>query len=79
MQETILDSDDNKQTQQGIPVIEGPVDSIIINGSDVISIDNLDSDNRLYFNQPMIASNGIFINNVGSSDFWVNNFNLESA
>ena len=79
LESAVLDTDNNTQTEFEIDAIEGPIESFLINGSDKITINNLDADYRLYFTEPMIASNGIFINNIGLNDFWEPAFNLEST
>lgn len=50
-------------TDSGTPynAVEGVVQDFVINGSNVITLNNLDSDYRLYFNDKAIAENGIFI------------------
>lgn len=49
-----------------------------IDGNDLITISNLDSNNRLYFDTTNIAENGIFINNAGTNNYssWVKKDNL---
>lgn len=74
-----LDNKNVTKTEYPVKAIEGPVESFTINGSDIIQINNLDSNYRLYFTESMVAQNGIFINNVGTSDFWEEAFNLEST
>lgn len=60
----------NTPTVKQIKAIQGTINDYIINGIDKITVDNLDSDNRLYFIEPNIAENGIFIsNNNFESDF----------
>jgi hypothetical protein len=44
-----------------IPAIQGTINDYVINGVNQITADNLDSNNRLYFNEPNVAQNGIFI------------------
>ena len=44
--------------------IEGRVKRLEINGSSVITLDNLDDENRLYFPDYYVAQNGIFIYNT---------------
>lgn len=44
--------------------IEGRVKRLEINGSSVITLDNLDNENRLYFPDYYVAQNGIFIYNT---------------
>ena len=55
------------KTEVSIPVIEGIVTKYTINNDSLITIQNLDSNNRLYFTETNIAENGIFITNVDSN------------
>ena len=48
---------------QGIPVL------YTVNRESTITINNLDSNNRLYFPTTDIAENGIFITNVGANNY----------
>ena len=45
--------------------LEGRINTYTINGVENISVDKLDSDLRLYFEEPNIAENGIFIRTAG--------------
>lgn len=47
--------------------LEGTINDFTINGSNLITLDNLDERNRLYFTQPNVAQNGLFVSN--QSDF----------
>lgn len=46
--------------------MEGTCNDYTLNGSDIITLDNLDADLRLYFTDSRIAENGIFIANAPS-------------
>lgn len=48
--------------------IEGTPKDYQINESSIITINNLDSDNRLYFTENMIAENGIFVKDYSEND-----------
>lgn len=48
---------------QQVLAIEGTLNNLEVNGSTKITLDNLDSQRRLYFLQPNVAQNGIFISN----------------
>lgn len=48
--------------------IQGVVQSYKINDSEIITLDNLDSKNRLYFTESQIAENGIFIYDAASGE-----------
>lgn len=58
--------------------IQGIAVNYDINGETNITIANLDSNNRLYFNTNLIAENGIFITNTGNNNYssWVKKDNL---
>ena len=79
LENVILDNRDNSQTETAIKAIQGPISSVLVNGSDTITIANLDADYRIYFKENSIAANGIFVNNVNSDEFWESTFNLEST
>lgn len=57
----------NKSAGVDVPVLEGTAVEYTINNDSLITISNLDSNNRLYFTETDIAENGIFITNVDSS------------
>ena len=48
-------------SQVSVLAIEGTINDFEINGDTQIKINNLDSQNRLYFVQPNVAQNGVFI------------------
>lgn len=66
---------------QSVRVIEGVINTLNLNGQQVIELNNLDHYNRLYFNETSVAENGIFIYNVNGSenDYWqmVDNLQVE--
>ena len=49
--------------------IEGKINNFTVNGSENITLDNLDEDLRLYFNESNIAENGIFIKRSNDSSW----------
>ena len=57
----------NKTQTKEVPVLEGTVVKYAINNDSLITVANLDSNNRLYFTESDIAENGIFVTNVDSS------------
>ena len=63
-----------------LPVIEGTNYAYELNGDTLITLNSLDADLRLYFKEPYIAENGIFIKN--STAVWDNTWtkvdNLEA-
>lgn len=63
-----------------IPVIEGANYEYEINGETLITLNNLDADLRLYFREPYVAENGIFIKRDGDSwdSAWTKVDNLAS-
>lgn len=63
-----------------IEVIEGIIQDLSINGNTSITVDNLDSDYRLYFSESMVAQNGIFIYNKNELNVpWTAVDNLEAT
>ena len=61
--------------------IQGVIQDFMVNGDTIITTQNLDSKNRLYFGNYNIAENGIFISNsLFGYDDWrrVDNLNIES-
>ena len=65
--------------RSGIPsscrFMEGTLNTLEVNGSDQILLENIDENNRLYLPNIYIAQNGIFIKNYGESDnsLWTRN------
>lgn len=64
----------------GIPsscrFIEGTLQTLSINDTSTISLENLDDNNRLYLPETMVAQNGIYIRNINTEDyegFWSRN------
>ena len=64
------------KTSISVPVIQGTITDYTINNDPLITIQNLDSRNRLYFTETNIAENGIFITTVDSNDPSITNYNL---
>ena len=51
--------------------IQGTLQSLAINNSGIITLDNLDDNRRLYLPESMVAQNGIYITSVdGDRDVW---------
>lgn len=48
--------------------IEGTINTLVVNGSENVILENLDSDNRIYFPVQQVAQNGIFIKNSDDAD-----------
>lgn len=65
-----------------IPCIEGTLHDYEINGDTDITLENLDSENRLYFTQRNVAENGIFVYSISeegvNADQWVQVDNVEA-
>ena len=65
--------------QTDLPVIEGTNYAYELNGDKLITLNHLDADLRLYFKEPYIAENGIFIKNSTDSSWdkaWIKVDNL---
>ena len=48
--------------------LEGVIVDLKINGSDIITLANIDNKNRIYLDDYTVAENGVFISNVDTSD-----------
>lgn len=61
--------------------IEGSLNSLLVGNNEIIKMENLDDNNRLYFPEIMVAQNGVFITNNGQVNFdeWqlVDNLNVQ--
>ena len=66
IEDVVLSSTD--RTKVGI-ALQGVIKNYEVNGVDVIKLDNLDDNNRIYFDERMIAENGIFISSASQDDF----------
>ena len=65
--------------QTDLPVIEGTNYAYELNGDKLITLNHLDADLRLYFKEPYIAENGIFIKNSTDNSWdkaWIKVDNL---
>lgn len=72
-------------SQQGL-VMEGAIQDFTVGGSNIVKLENLDSNLRLYFSEKNVAENGIFISNLNDGKFnyadvqnWVKVDNLAST
>ena len=54
----------DKSIATTVPAIEGVINEYAIDGNTLITLLNLDENNRLYFDINNVSENGIFINNV---------------
>ena len=48
--------------------IQGRKDTLVVGDSDVIQLENIDSNNRIYFPTSMVAENGVFIQREGTNE-----------
>ena len=54
-------------------IIQGTPSDLIVNGSTVIQLSNLDGNNRIYFPTTMVAQNGVYVkNNNDNETMWFN-------
>ena len=62
-----------------IPAIQGNVHTLNVADSDVIRLENLNNQNRIYFSESMVAQNGVFVTSVDDAKSWyaTSNLNLE--
>ena len=59
-----IDIDCNNKVSKTVSAIQGIAVQYDLNGKTIINTADLDENNRLYFNEKLIAENGIFINNI---------------
>ena len=62
--------------QSACEFIEGTLQQLVVNDSNIITLENIDDNNRLYLPESMVAQNGVYIKNTNSSDYndyWVRN------
>jgi len=50
--------------------LEGTCNTLTVNGVENITLQMLDSNNRLYLNEYNVAYNGIFVKSSDYSDYW---------
>lgn len=73
--ESFIDKD--SRASDNVTVIQGKLQTLTILGNTLVQLENLSSDNRLYFPEVMVAENGVFITNNISSDWLkVDNLNI---
>lgn len=60
-------------------VMQGAVKDFVINGQTLVTTQNLDSENRLYFTESNVAQNGIFVTSEGNEWKCVDNLALYSG
>ena len=75
-----------KVTTDSVPAIQGTFKTLTVGDGEIIQLSNLDDNNRVYFPEPMVAQNGVFVYNSDSfiegetptTDSWhiVENLNL---
>lgn len=78
LQDVVLDY---RNKSRAVNAIEGTINTLSINGQNIVELTNLDAYNRIYFNEHNIAENGIFVyNSYGNpNEYWsqVDNIYLE--
>ena len=65
----IADENSNSSIQTTCQFIEGTLQTLLINDSSTITMENLDDNNRVYLPEVMVAQNGIFVKNVNNEDY----------
>ena len=60
-------------------IMQGAVKDFVINGQTLITTQNLDSENRLYFTESNVAQNGVFVTSEGNEWKCVDNLALYSG
>ena len=64
------------ETSSSCLFMEGTLQTLSINDLSVITVDNIDDNNRLYLPETMVAQNGVYIKNVNENDYdgyWIRN------
>lgn len=59
---------DKESTVVSAKALEGVIVDLKINGSDIITLANIDNKNRIYLDDYTVAENGVFISNVDTTD-----------
>lgn len=69
LEQVVFDMENTTSTGN---VMQGIITDLTINGSTEITLNNIDSNNRLYLNDYSVAENGIFITNIEDtqSGYW---------
>ena len=75
-QEAVIQQSDTYTST--VPVIEGELTTLYVNGTDVIKLNNLDDTRRVYFPTSRVAQNGIFVTSLDTGREWVRSMNLNS-
>lgn len=60
-------------------IMQGAVKDFVINGQTLVTTQNLDSENRLYFTESNVAQNGVFVTSEGNEWKCVDNLALYSG
>ena len=77
---TITDRQYNKNDEYvTVDALQGVIETLQVADSDVIHLENLNSQNRIYFSESIVAENGVFITSVDDGVEWkkTDNLNLE--
>ena len=59
----------NDSIQATCKFIEGTLQTLTVNDSSTITMENLDDNNRVYLPEVMVAQNGVFVKNVNQEDY----------
>lgn len=65
----------DKTLVTSVHAIEGVINEYQVNGSNIITLINLDDNNRIYLDTNTVAENGIFINNIRDDGTDIANYN----
>lgn len=69
---------EGKNLPTTVLAIQGRKDTLVVGDSDVIQLENIDSNNRVYFPISMVAENGIFMHRVDDNQSWTKVKNLNT-
>ncbi len=63
-------AEDSRIISTLVDILQGRCTDFLINGESIITSNNLDANNRLYFIEPNIAQNGVFIKSADNTTSW---------
>ena len=79
LQDAILGKQTNiAQDTVEVPAIQGVINDLKLAGDTVITLANIDSNNRLYINDHFIAENGIYVTSIDNQLLWEQVENVEA-
>lgn len=65
----IADENSTESLKATCKFIEGTLQTLLVNDSSTITMENLDENNRVYLPETMVAQNGVFVKNINKEDY----------